>query len=176
LTKSNTSRATRPVSAWSVRSTRSAKRRYFSRIRSLLAVAGFILSIPIFSGVSLAEGATPAPSDAKAQILSPSDGATVTSPVVIQFGLSGMGVAPAGIDLGNTGHHHLIIDAELPNLQSPIPSDANYRHFGAGQTQVSLELEPGTHTLQLLLGDYRHIPHDSPVSSKQITITVVATR
>jgi hypothetical protein len=117
---------------------------------------------------------TPAPRDAGVEILSPSDGATVTSPVLVQFGLSGMGVAPAGVERDNTGHHHLIIDAGLPNLQMPIPSDDNYRHFGGGQTQVSVALEPGVHTLQILLGDFRHIPHQPPIASKQIIVNVVA--
>jgi hypothetical protein len=92
--------------------------------------------------------------------------------VIVQFGLAGMGVAPAGVTNANTGHHHLIIDATLPNLDFVIPEDAKHRHFGGGQTQVSLELPAGEHTLQLLLGDYRHIPHDPPISSKKITITV----
>ena len=83
-----------------------------------------------------------------------------------------MGVAPAGVEKEKTGHHHLIVDAELPDLDKPVPSDANYRHFGGGQTEVVLELSPGTHTLQLLLGDFLHIPHTPPVKSDKITITV----
>ena len=116
--------------------------------------------------------ATPSTAGATLEILSPKDGDTVTSPVIVQFGLAGMGVAPAGITNDNTGHHHLIVDAPLPNLEFAIPSDAKHRHFGGGQTQVSVELAPGKHTLQLLLGDYRHIPHDPPVSSKIVHITV----
>ncbi|MEM7257280.1 MAG: DUF4399 domain-containing protein [Pseudomonadota bacterium] len=106
------------------------------------------------------------------RIISPADGATVSSPVLIQFGLSGMGVAPAGTEMENTGHHHLIIDAPLPDMSLPVPATDNYRHFGAGQTEVSLELAPGTHTLQLLMGDYIHIPHEQPVYSDVVTITV----
>lgn len=83
-----------------------------------------------------------------------------------------MGVAPAGFDIENTGHHHLIIDAELPVMSMPIPSDENNKHYGGGQTETSLELAPGLHTLQLLLGNYLHIPHDPPVASDVISITV----
>lgn len=123
----------------------------------------------------LADGVqrTPAPPDAHAYIIDPADGARVPSPVTVRFGLSGMGVAPAGTVKEATGHHHLIIDAPLPPPDMPIPADANHRHFGAGQTEVTLELPPGTHTLQLLLGDYAHVPHDPPVASKVVTITVV---
>lgn len=110
---------------------------------------------------------------AQAYIISPANGATVTSPVTVKFGLKGMGVAPAGIVKANTGHHHLLIDLEkLPNLEQPIPSDKNHRHFGGGQTEVTLELEPGMHTLQLLLGDATHVPHKPAVVSEKITITV----
>jgi len=83
-----------------------------------------------------------------------------------------MGVAPAGIEKENTGHHHLIIDSDLPPLDQAVPNDDDHRHFGKGQTETQLELSPGNHTLQLLLGDFRHIPHDPPIISKQITITV----
>lgn len=105
-------------------------------------------------------------------IIEPTDGAVVSSPVKVVFGLRGMGVAPAGVEREKTGHHHLIVDAELPNLKAPIPADEHYWHFGGGQTETSLELSPGQHTLQLLLGDFVHIPHDPPVMSKKITITV----
>ncbi len=115
---------------------------------------------------------TPAPNDAELYIISPRDGDTVTSPVTIQFGLKGMGVAPAGIDKPKTGHHHLLIDTDVPPLNAPIPNDANHKHFGGGQTEVTLELAPGRHTLQLILGDMAHIPHDPPVMSRKITITV----
>ncbi|MFB0977652.1 MAG: DUF4399 domain-containing protein [Myxococcota bacterium] len=115
---------------------------------------------------------TAAPNQASLEIISPANGDTVTSPVTVKFGLAGMGVAPAGIEAKNTGHHHLIIDSPLPNVQFAIPKDTKHRHFGGGQTQVTLELEPGTHTLQLLLGDYRHIPHAPAVVSEKITITV----
>ncbi|ROQ21100.1 uncharacterized protein DUF4399 [Marinimicrobium koreense] len=108
-----------------------------------------------------------------AYIISPSDGATVTSPVTVKFGLKGMGVAPAGVERDNTGHHHLLIDLEtLPDLDMPIPADDQHVHFGGGQTETTVELEPGEHTLQLLLGDHLHRPHDEPVVSEKITITV----
>ena len=104
--------------------------------------------------------------------ISPTDGDTLKSPVQVRFGLKNMGVAPAGVDKANTGHHHLIIDSELPGMDRPIPNDANHRHFGGGQTEASIELAPGKHTLQLLLGDFSHIPHKPPVVSEIITITV----
>ena len=110
--------------------------------------------------------------DAEVYIVTPADGSVVTSPVTVVFGLRGAGVAPAGITLENTGHHHLIIDAPLPDTNAPIPSDDNHRHFGKGQTEASIELSPGKHTLQLLLGDGLHIPHDNVVASAPITITV----
>ncbi len=116
--------------------------------------------------------ATDADSGPGVRIISPADGATVSSPVNISFGLNGMGVAPAGTDMENTGHHHLIINAPLPDMSLPIPANENYKHFGGGQTEVSLDLEPGTHTLQLLMGNFIHIPHAEPVYSRQISITV----
>ena len=96
----------------------------------------------------------------------------VSGEVVVKFGLQNFGVSPAGLNINGTGHHHLIIDADLPNLSQPIQADKNHVHFGKGQTEVKLELEPGTHTLQLLLGDYRHIPHRPPIYSNKITIVV----
>ena len=116
---------------------------------------------------------TAAPEGAVVYFLSPANGATVTSPVPIRFGLRGMGVAPAGITNANTGHHHLLVDVEaLPPDNLPIPNDANHRHFGLGQTETELTLSPGQHTLQLVLGDALHIPHQPPVRSEKITITV----
>lgn len=110
--------------------------------------------------------------DAQVYFIEPSDGATVSNPVMVKFGLSGMGVAPAGVDKANTGHHHLIIDADLPALDQPVPSDNQHKHFGGGQTETSLTLAPGKHTLQLLLGDKGHMPHQPAVHSQKITITV----
>jgi hypothetical protein len=118
---------------------------------------------------------TPSPAGAEVYFVSPANGAEVTSPVTIRFGLRGMGVAPAGVTSPNTGHHHLLIDvAELPPDNLPLPATEQIRHFGLGQTEVSLELPPGQHTLQLVVGDALHIPHDPPVRSDKITITVVA--
>ena len=115
-----------------------------------------------------------APANAEAYIISPADGATVQGPVVVRFGLKGMGIAPAGIKLDNTGHHHLVVDTDLPaDLGVPIPAvDGKVLHFGKGQTEVELALAPGKHTLQLLVGDYLHIPLDPAVASKKVTITV----
>lgn len=113
-----------------------------------------------------------APADVQLYIISPKDGETVTSPVTVRFGLRGMGIAPAGVAFEDTGHHHLLIDAELPALDRPIPADANHVHFGKGQTEAVITLTPGRHRLQLLLADHLHIPHDPPVSSKPVRITV----
>ena len=108
------------------------------------------------------------------------DGATVSSPVTVRFGLRGMGVAPAGTEKAMTGHHHLLIDRPAfgegadgaDEFIYAVPADDNHRHFGGGQTEVEVELAPGEHTLQLVLGDHNHIPHDPPVTSEVITITV----
>jgi len=126
--------------------------------------------VVLFSFAVSAMDKSPAPEGAKVYIVSPADGETVSNPVTVVFGLSGMGVAPAGVDSENTGHHHLIIDAPLPNLDQPIPADDNYKHFGKGQTETSIELAPGKHTLQLLLGNFLHIP--PAVASEVIEITV----
>jgi hypothetical protein len=107
-----------------------------------------------------------------AYIVSPKDGDTVSSPITVKFGLEHMAVSPAGVAHENGGHHHLIVDRDLPDLTMPIPMDANHIHFGKGQTETVIELPPGEHTLQLLIGDHIHRPHAEPVYSKQITITV----
>ena len=127
---------------------------------------GLILLISPFASISATE-------DALAYIVSPANGAVVNSPVTVIFGLrSPYGVAPAGIVKDQTGHHHLLIDTDLPDLNGPIPNDERHRHFGGGQTETILELAPGEHTLQLLLGDFAHIAHKPPVISERITITV----
>jgi Domain of unknown function (DUF4399) len=123
-------------------------------------------------GAGVVQARTPAPENAEVYIISPADGDTVSSPVTIKFGLRDMGVAPAGVNKPNTGHHHLIIDADVPALDTPIPANDNYKHFGGGQTETTIELAPGKHTLQLIMGDLTHIPHDPPVMSRRITITV----
>ena len=130
-----------------------------------------LLSLLVFacSPAVMASGTDATP---ELYFISPANGDVVKSPVQVRFGLKNMGVAPAGVDKANTGHHHLIIDSELPAMDLPIPNDANHRHFGGGQTEASIELTPGTHSLQLLLGDFTHIPHQQPVVSEKITITV----
>jgi hypothetical protein len=114
----------------------------------------------------------PSPKNARVYIESPGNGAYVPTTFVVHFGLAGMGVAPAGFDKPNTGHHHLIIDAPLPPLDQPIPNDENHLHFGSGQTEASVTLPKGKHTLQMLLGDYRHVPQDPPLFSQPITVYV----
>ena len=115
---------------------------------------------------------TPSPESAAVYIISPKDGATVTSPVHIVFGLRNMGVAPAGVERENTGHHHLLIDHTIPITSEPMSNEAGLLHFGGGQTETMIELAPGNHYLQLILGDQHHIPHSPPVISDRITITV----
>ncbi|GGC59331.1 hypothetical protein GCM10011362_04680 [Marinobacter halophilus] len=105
--------------------------------------------------------------------VTPVDGQVLSSPVTVRFGLEGLGVAPAGVEREATGHHHLLVDVDqLPASDQPIPADEHHIHFGGGQTQTTLELTPGEHTLQLLVGDHLHIPHKPPVMSEKITITV----
>lgn len=117
---------------------------------------------------------TPSPEGATVYFIEPADSATVPAGTVkVVFGLSGMGVAPVGGDFPETGHHHLLVNvSELPPLDEPVPSDSVHLHFGKGQTETVLDLAAGTYTLQLVLGDMLHIPHDPPVISEQITITV----
>ena len=137
--------------------------------KSLTAIA--FCAVALFGAQAFA--ATPAPEGAAVYIIAPKDGETVSSPVRVQFGLSGMGVAPAGTVQDHTGHHHLLIDVdELPRMDLPLPKDDQHRHFGGGQTEVSVDLPPGEHSLQLILGDATHIPHNPPVVSEKITITV----
>jgi hypothetical protein len=117
---------------------------------------------------------TPSPAGAEVYFIGLKDGAHVRNPVTLHFGLKGMGIAPAGVKFDNTGHHHLYIDTDLPaDLGQPVPAIENkVVHFGKGQTEVTLTLTPGKHTLQLVLADYQHIPHSPPVVSKRITIVV----
>ena len=117
----------------------------------------------------------PAPADAKVYFVYPTNGGYVSQTPIIRFGLVNMGVAPAGAAKANTGHHHLLIDTPVPPLDQPIPNDFNHLHFGAGQTEAKVTLPLGVHTLQLLLGDENHVPHDPPVMSKPIKVTVTET-
>lgn len=136
---------------------------------SLLGVAA--------SGIGNAQAAdlprSSAAANAKLYFISPKDGERIKGPVTVRFGLSNMGIAPAGIDKEHTGHHHLLIDlASLPALDLPLPATDQIKHFGGGQTETVLTLSPGKHSLQLLLGDKLHIPHQPAVLSEQITIIV----
>jgi len=135
----------------------------------------FILSLLLLSCflITFAYAETPTTTDKYVYIISPADGEVLQSPVLVKFGLRGMGVAPAGVERDNTGHHHLLIDVdELPELDKPIPSDDHHKHFGGGQTEAFITLTPGTHTLQLLFANFAHVPHSPAMSSKTITIHV----
>ncbi len=139
-------------------------------LRTTLAViAAFAIA-----GLTTALAQTPSPPGAKVYIINLKDGATVKSPFLLQFGLSGMGVAPAGVEKPNTGHHHLLIDSALTaeQMKGAIPADDKHKHFGGGQTEAMIALPKGKHTLQLVLGDWSHIPHAPPVMSTSISITV----
>lgn len=143
-------------------------------MKTLFSAAAISLAM---TGAVLADGHSNAPS---VYFLEPQDGASVQSPVKVVFGLSGMGVAPAGVEKDMTGHHHILLDrapwGEGPDdaemAENGLASDDNHRHFGGGQTETMLDLAPGEHTLQLVLGDAFHVPQDPPVTSEQITITV----
>jgi len=126
------------------------------------------------AGMTLASAQTPSPAGAKVYFINLRDGAEVTSPFLVQFGLTGMGIAPAGVEKPNTGHHHLLIDTRLTadQIKEAIPVDDNHKHFGGGQTEAMVTLPKGQHTLQLVLADWTHIPHVPPVMSEPITITV----
>lgn len=133
-----------------------------------------VAAMAAYVATATAQERTASPAGAEVYIIAPKDGAKVTNPVTVEFGLKGMGIAPAGIKMDNTGHHHLLIDTDLPaDLSQPIPAiDGKSIHFGKGQTETTVTLPPGKHTLQLLLGDHLHIPLNPVVASKKITITV----
>jgi hypothetical protein len=140
-------------------------RRHFAAIAAVTAT--------LAAGASAQMPRTKSAEGTKVTIDAPANGATVSSPFTVKFGLKGMGVAPAGINHPNTGHHHLLIDVDkLPDFAAALPATDNIRHFGGGQTEAELTLPPGKHTLQLVFADYLHIPHDRPVTSEKITITV----
>ncbi|PLP96354.1 DUF4399 domain-containing protein [Cupriavidus pauculus] len=142
--------------------------------RSLLhALAAASLATCLVSWTTFAIPLTPAPKGAEVYIIWPGDGAVIDGGKLwVRMGLKGMGVCPKGIERPNCGHHHLLIDADLPPMDKEIPNDRNHLHFGAGETDARIELPPGKHTLQLLLGDSKHVPFDPPIYSKKITITV----
>lgn len=132
------------------------------------ALLAMLLQLP-----SAQSARTAAPENAQVYFIWPSEGTVIPNGKFwVRMGLRNMGVAPKGSEVAKTGHHHLIIDSELPPLDEPIPNDRNHLHFGAGETEARVELPPGKHTLQLLLGDANHVPHDPPVQSKKITVIV----
>lgn len=140
-------------------------------MKRLLLTGAFAIALgfsPAFAGE------TPAPEGAKVFFIDLNDGDRVSSPIDIRFGVEGMQIVPAGTEQEHSGHHHLLIDTTLEGeaLNEPIPSDENHVHFGKGQKETRVDLSPGEHTLQLLLGDQNHIPHNPPVMSERITITV----
>ncbi len=136
----------------------------------------FLLFIAVAVSWSMAfaeEYFSESPPGAKVYIISPKDGEAVGKTFTVRFGLANMGVAPAGVKVPNTGHHHLLVDLEnLPNMEKPLAFSENVRHFGGGQTETEITLAPGKHTLRLLLGNYLHIPHKPPVLSEKITVIV----
>ena len=134
----------------------------------------FFIATAISWNVAFAEKHfSESPPGAKVYIISPKDGDVVGKTFVVRFGLVNMGVAPAGVKLPNTGHHHLLIDLKtLPDMEKPLAFSENVRHFGGGQTETEITLAPGKHTLRLLLGNYLHIPHKPPVLSEKITVIV----
>lgn len=137
-----------------------------------LILAGLAASI-MFPGVAVA-GSVPSPAGAEAYIVSPRDGDTVKGPVKIVFGLRGMGIAPALVEWPNTGHHHVVVDTGVPDGSKPIPKNdgKHHFHFGGGQSEGTIDLAPGKHTLRLVLADHQHYSHNPPVVSQPITITV----
>ena len=136
--------------------------------------AALLLSaLIVFTGQTLAVERNPAPNNARVYFIWPKDGQVINGGKFwVRLGLRNAGVAPAGVVHPNTGHHHMIIDADLPPFDEEIPADRHHLHFGAGQTEVRLKLPPGEHTLQLLMGDHNHVPHDPPIYSRQITVVV----
>jgi hypothetical protein len=143
-------------------------------MRNMLVLAFAAGTLGGALGGTSALARTPAPENAQVYFIWPQDGTVIQGGKFwVRMGLRNMGVAPKGTDLPGTGHHHLLIDTELPaDLSQPIPNDRNNLHFGAGETEARIELPPGKHTLQLLLGDKDHVPHEPPVVSKKITVTV----
>jgi len=141
--------------------------------RMLLALALTVATGGVFAADAPGVPVTKAPSGAEIYIISPKDGAVVGTEVTVQFGLKGMGVAPAGVKKEGTGHHHLLVDVkDMPAAGQPIPKDEQHLHFGNGQTETTVKLAPGKHTLQLELADENHVPFDPAIVSTPVTITV----
>lgn len=149
------------------------KRQFVLKSAICLLILGAAASRPAVAQNQPSGGPTPSPPGAEAYFIDLKDGQTIPTSFLVQFGLHNMGVAPAGVDKPNTGHHHLLVDTDPPPLDQPIPNDFNHLHFGAGQTETQLSLPPGEHTLQLLVGDKDHVPHTPPVMSQRIKIFVV---
>lgn len=128
----------------------------------------------LLATMALAQTRTPPAADASVYFIAPHNGGKIHGPVTVRFGLKGMGVAPAGIKFDNTGHHHLLVDTDVSELKldAPAPATDKILHFGKGQTETTLNLPPGKHTLQLVFADYQHVSFDPPLTSKKITITV----
>ena len=132
-----------------------------------------VITTSLLASTAFADGhRVPSPAGAKVYFIAPTNGSIVSSPVTVKFGLVGMGVAPAGTEKKKTGHHHLLIDTKLKSYDESVPADAENMHYGGGQTEAVIKLAPGTHTLQLVLGDHNHIPHMPPVQTEVITIKV----
>jgi hypothetical protein len=134
----------------------------------------FALGVALISALAAAQERTAAPAGAEVYFIAPSNGAKVQGPVTVRFGLKGMGIAPAGVKFDNTGHHHLLVDTDLSDLKldAPLPATDKILHFGKGQTETTLTLSKGTHTLEIVFADYLHDSFDPPLHSKKITITV----
>ena len=140
----------------------------------MLLIAALTLLASLAAPLAAAQERTPSPAGARVFIITPKNGATVHNPFAVKFGLKGMVIAPAGTKAQNSGHHHLLIDTDPPaDVNAPLPATDKIVHFGKGQTETSLTLPAGKHTLQLLFADATHIPHNPPLMSKKITITVV---
>lgn len=142
---------------------------------TLSAFAGVVFAAEPSTSAITAHALITASPDAKVFIISPANGATVPTTFTVKFGISGIELSPAGIAKANSGHHHLLIDTDpLPDLTKALPATEKIIHFGQAQTETEITLEPGTHTLQLVLGNYLHVPHTTPVISEKITVTVAA--
>jgi len=142
-------------------------------MRQLLMIALLAATLPASTLARAQAARTPAPPNAVVYIIWPSNGTVIDGGRFwLRMGLRNMGVAPKGVKMANVGHHHLLVDTELPAMDQQIPNDRNHLHFGAGETEARIELPPGKHTLQLLLGDQDHVPHEPPIYSGRITVTV----